>query len=100
MIDQSHALAYIWDWARQWCQPNGIEIMVNHSRRNAVAAARKAAQAAGYYIREGSYHGTTDDRLGRWYVGHQADNFFRPLGAGHATQGDAWLSIADDMARG
>lgn len=33
------------------------------------------------------------DRLGRWYVGHENDDFFRPLGAGHATQGDAWLSI-------
>lgn len=73
--------------------------MTNHPRRTAIAAARKAAKAAGYYIREGSYSGTTDDRLGRWYVGHENDNFFRPYGAGHATQGDAWLSIADDLAR-
>ena len=73
--------------------------MANHPRRTLIAAARKAAKAAGYYIREGSYSGTTDDRLGRWYVGHENDNFFRPYGAGHATQGDAWLSIADDLAR-
>ena len=73
--------------------------MTNHPRRTAIAAARKAAKAAGYYIREGSYSGTTDDRLGRWYVGHENDNFFSPYGAGHATQGDAWLSIADDLAR-
>ena len=73
--------------------------MANHPRRTAVAAARKAAQAAGYYIREGSYTGTTDDRLGRWYIGHD-DNLFRPFGSGHATQGDAWLAIADDLARG
>jgi hypothetical protein len=67
--------------------------MTKHSRRTAVAAARKAAQADGYYIREGSYRNTTDDRLGRWYVGHRDDDFFRPFGAGHRTQGDAWLSI-------
>lgn len=74
--------------------------MVNHPRRTAVAAARKAAQADGYYIREGSYRGTTDDRLGRWYVGHNSDDFFRPFGSGHATQGAAWLAIADDLAEG
>ena len=73
--------------------------MANHPRRTAVAAARKAAQAAGYYIREGSYTGTTYDRRGRWYIGNH-DNFFRPFGSGHATQGDAWLAIADDLARG
>ena len=64
------------------------------SRRSAVAKARKAAVAAGFYIREGSYYGTTDDRIGRWYTGHKSDNFFRPFGAGHATRGDAWLAIA------
>lgn len=74
--------------------------MTNHPRRTAIAAARKSARAAGYYIREGSYLSTTDDRLGRWYTGHEGDEFFRPYGRGHATQGDAWLSIADDMTRG
>lgn len=38
------------------------------------------------YVREGSYRGTTDDRLGRWYTGDRKDNFFRPFGAGHATR--------------
>jgi hypothetical protein len=71
--------------------------MANHPRRTLIAAARKAAQAAGYYIREGSYQGTTDDRLGRWYVGHDQDEFFRPYGAGHATQGDAWLAAESSM---
>lgn len=74
--------------------------MVDHSRRTAVAAARKAAQAAGYYIRAGSYTGTTDDRLDRWYTGCHDDEFFRPFGTGHATRGDAWLAIADHLARG
>jgi hypothetical protein len=76
------------------------QTMTNHPRRTAVAAARKAAQTAGYYIREGSYSGTTDDRLGRWYVGHKDDDFFRPYGRGYATQGDAWIAIADELARG
>lgn len=74
--------------------------MVAHPRRTAVAAARRKAAQAGYYICEGSYTGTTDDRLGRWYTGHRDDNFFRPFGKGHATRGDAWLAIADDLARG
>lgn len=52
--------------------------------------ARKTAKSAGYYIREGSYQGTTDDRLGRWYFGHESDNGFRPWGAGHPTQKAAW----------
>lgn len=62
--------------------------MTNHPNRNRTA--RKKAQAAGYYIREGSYQGTTDDRLGRWYFGHTDDNGFRPFGAGHPSQKAAW----------
>lgn len=71
--------------------------MTNHPSRTAIAAARRAAQAAGYYIREGSYRGTSDDRAGRWYIGHEDDDFFRPWGYGHATQGAAWLAAADDL---
>jgi len=68
-------------------------------RRSAVAAARKAAKAAGYYVREGSYRGTTDDRLGRWYIGHASDNFFRPFGAGYPTQATAWIAAAKNENR-
>ena len=71
--------------------------MTNHPRRTQVANARKAAKAAGYYIREGSYRGTTDDRLGRWYIGHKDQDFFRPFGPGHATQADAWIAAAADL---
>jgi hypothetical protein len=53
-----------------------------------IASAR--AKAAGYYVREGSYTGTADDRLGRWYFGHEADVGFRPYGAGHPSQRAAW----------
>lgn len=62
--------------------------MTNHPNRS--QSARKQAQALGYYIREGSYQGTTDDRLGRWYFGHKDDNGFRPYGAGYGTQRKAW----------
>ncbi len=41
------------------------------------------------YVREGSYQNTTDDRLGRWYIGSHTDNFFRPYGRGHATRKEA-----------
>jgi hypothetical protein len=69
-----------------------------HPQRTLVADARRAAIAAGYYIREGSYHGTTDDRIGRWYFGHKTDRFFRPYGAGHRTQGEAWIAAAEHAA--
>lgn len=62
-----------------------------------VQAARKAAEAAGYYIREGSYQGGTDDRLGRWYVGREGE-VFRPHGVGYRTQGEAWQAAADAAA--
>lgn len=67
--------------------------MANHPNRS--QSARKQAQALGYYIREGSYQGTTDDRLGRWYVGHESDEFFRPYGPGHRTQSEAWEAAAE-----
>lgn len=59
--------------------------------------AKKIASAAGYYVREGSYQGTTDDRLGRWYFGHKSDNGFRPYGAGHPTQTAAWEAALEHM---
>lgn len=62
--------------------------MPNHPNRN--QSARKQAQALGYYVREGSYIGTTDDRLGRWYWGHKSFNGFRPYGPGYRTQREAW----------
>lgn len=55
---------------------------------------RKIAEAAGYYVREGAYQGTTDDRLGRWYIG-QEGHPFAPHGAGYATQRAAWEAAAE-----
>lgn len=66
--------------------------MTNHPNRS--PANRRAAEAAGYYVREGSYQGTTDDRLGRWYVGCEGKPF-RPFGAGYRTKGEAWKAAAE-----
>lgn len=66
------------------------------AKASAVANARLRGQAAGYFVREGSYQGTPDDCLGRWYIGRDAEPF-RPWGKGHASQGDAWLAIAEHV---
>ena len=67
--------------------------MTNHPNRK--SSARKIAKAAGYYIRQGSFAGTADDRLDRWYFGHIGDNGFRPYGAGHPSQVAAWNAAAE-----
>jgi len=59
-------------------------------------AARKIATEAGYTVYEGSFRGTTDDRLGRWYYDHTSQ-FRRPYGAGHATKTDAWIAAAEHV---
>jgi hypothetical protein len=56
---------------------------------------RDTAKMAGYYVREGSYHGTTDDRISRWYFGNEADIGFRPYGAGYPTRLAAWEAAYD-----
>lgn len=66
---------------------------------NRSQTAKMTAKAAGYYIREGSYSGTTDDRLGRWYFGHTDDEGFYPYGAGHRTQADAWAAACEHAHR-
>ncbi len=67
--------------------------MTNHPNRS--QAARKQAEALGYFIREGEYHGTTDNRIGRWYVGHESEGGFRPFGAGHGTRTEAWAAAME-----
>ena len=69
--------------------------MANHPNRS--QSPRRAAEAAGYFIREGSYQGTTDDSLGRWYTGREGEPF-RPYGAGHPSQAAAWRAIAEHLA--
>ena len=57
----------------------------------------KQAAALGYYVREGAYQGTSDDRLGRWYVGRD-DEPFRPFGPGFASRAAALAAIAEYAA--
>ena len=46
----------------------------------------------GYYVREGSYQRTYDDRLGRWYIGLHGHPFY-PWGEGYATPAAAWAGV-------
>ena len=55
---------------------------------------RAIALRDGYYIRQGAYLGTTDDRRDRWYVGRK-NHAFQPYGPGYATQEEAWKAAAD-----
>ena len=52
---------------------------------------------SGYYVREGSYQGTNDDRLGRWYIGYHGQ-IFDPRGSGHATKADAWKALEENLS--
>jgi hypothetical protein len=51
---------------------------------------RELARAAGFLVREGAYRGTADDRLGRWYIDHEANSMYLPFGPGFASQKEAW----------
>lgn len=50
----------------------------------------------GYYVCEGSYQGTNDDRLGRWYIGFHGQ-LFDPSGGGYATPAAAWAGVAERL---
>lgn len=64
-----------------------------------IPSRRTIAKRAGYSIREGEYLNTTDNRLGRWYVIHENDEFFRPWGAGYSSQKAAWEAAAEQAER-
>jgi hypothetical protein len=59
-----------------------------------VSVTIKDLKRLGYYVREGAYQCTTDNRLGRYYVGH-IDYCFAPHGAGYATKRGAWESALE-----
>ena len=67
--------------------------MTNHPRRPTPADSVRIAQFAAWYVRQGSYQGTPDDRLGRWYICREGEDF-RPLGARYATRAEAWIAAA------
>jgi hypothetical protein len=75
--------------------------MTNHPRRTIVANARRVAEAAGYYIREGSYRVPSNRRgeivyVFRWYFGNADFRFLHP--EAYHTQGDAWIAAAEHAA--
>jgi hypothetical protein len=52
----------------------------------------RKARRMGYYVQQGEYQGTTDNRLGRWYIGREGHPF-RPDGTGHPTARAAWAAV-------
>ena len=60
--------------------------------------AKQIAQAAGYHVARGAYHGTTDDRADRWYVAHNDDEMIDRRGDGYRTQREAWEAAAEHAA--
>lgn len=53
----------------------------------------------GYEITRGSYRGTTDDRIDRWYIAREDSNVVDRRGAGYYTLADAKAAI-DEYSRG
>lgn len=60
--------------------------------------AYQRAKAAGWTIRRGSYHGTTDDRADRWYADRDDGDTLDRRGPGHPTREAAAQSALDAEA--
>lgn len=71
--------------------------MVNHPNRS--QSARKIAEAAGYYIREGTYQDVTENKIGRWYFGHEDDPTILLGGTGYTSRGAAWEAAGEHAQR-
>lgn len=56
------------------------------------------ARAAGYEIVRGSYRGTSDDRLDRWYIERIDSHIVSRLGSGYSTRGDALWALTERLA--
>lgn len=52
------------------------------------------AKAVGFYVYRGSFTGTTDDRLDRWYVGRLGQTR-APFAPGYRTRREAWARAAE-----
>lgn len=52
--------------------------------------------AGRYAVERGSYLGTSDDRIDRWYIRDRESAVVDRRGPGYATQADAWAGIAQD----
>jgi len=49
----------------------------------------------GFSVMRGGYHGTTDDRIDRWYVEHPATDCVDHRGSGFKTLRDAYHATAE-----
>lgn len=58
--------------------------MANHPHRS--SAHRKLAEAAGYFVREGTEQTGTENLIGRWYVGRNGEPF-STSGRGYPSRG-------------
>ena len=58
-------------------------------------AVTRDGKRTGHRLIEGSYQGTSDDRLGRWYIIHEDDDLMDKRGAGHGSIASALDELAD-----
>ena len=62
-----------------------------------MALTERRAKELGYYLSEGSYYGTQDDRSGRWYI-LKAGESVDKRGKGFATKENALLSLEESLS--
>ena len=55
------------------------------TRKSKIARLRRE----GWAVLEGAYHGTSDDRIGRWYA-HKRGQLIAKFGEGYATRSAVW----------
>ena len=58
------------------------------TRKSKIARLRRE----GWTVLEGAYHGTSDDRVGRWYA-HKRGQPISKLGQGRATKTEVWDAV-------
>ena len=52
---------------------------------------RREIEKEGYKVVRGSFVGTSDDRIDRWYIEHADTPYVDRRGAGYKTLEEAWL---------
>ena len=56
---------------------------------------KQMIEELGFSVVRGSYYGTTDDRIDRWYVEHPAETCLDRRGSGFKTLRDAYYATAE-----
>ena len=80
-----------------YASPEFIEAYLDDFLTNRHFDMSYVAVGKGYYISEGSYQNTNDDRLGRWYIGLYGQPFY-PSGEGYATPGHAYQGLKEILS--